>query len=187
MQFNAQKESSGNVTHLLSYQWYEILNSKAISILKPKRPLSKTIQTRRSRAVLVNGTLIFYWWEVSSQSLYEHDCQRAWESKMRQMMSYVNSIPRLFEKSTDHGKHRPPPQTCTAAAFTSPKRWKERELLSADKKRKKWDRDTQWNMTPTLWKGKKLPFFPKWNLEWSPVSKEVWIKEISHHVHSRGD
>ena len=113
------------MTHLLSYQRYEILNSKAISILKPKRPLSKPIQARRSKAVLVNGTLIFYWWEVSSQSLYEHDCQRAWESKMRQMMSYVSSIPRLFEKSTDHGKHRPtrpPPQTCTAAAFTSPKR-----------------------------------------------------------------
>lgn len=145
-----------------------------------------TDQVLRSRAVLVNGTLIFYLWEVSSQSLYEHDCQRAWESKMRQMMSYVNSIPRLFEKSTDHGKHRPPPQTCTAAAFTSPKRWKERELLSADKKRKKWDRDTQWNMTPTLWKCKKLPFFPKWNLERSPISKEVWIKEISHYVPSRG-
>ena len=60
--------------------------------------------------------------------------------KMRQMMSYVSSIPRLFEKSTDDGKHRPtrpPAQTYTAAAFTMPKRLKERELLSADKKRKK--------------------------------------------------
>ena len=156
MQFNAQKESSGNVTHLLSYQWYEILNSKAISILKPKRPLSKTIQTRRSSAVLVNGTLIFYLWEVSSPSLYEHDCQRAWESKMRQMMSYVNSIPRLFEKSTDHGKHRPPPQTCTAAPFTVPKKWK--RIVGCKQKEKAIRHRDTWNMTLTLWKCKKCHF-----------------------------
>lgn len=50
---------------------------------------------------------------------------------------------------------RLPAQTYTAAAFTMPKRLKERELLSADKKRKKWDRDTQWNMTQPYENAKK--------------------------------
>ena len=48
-----------------------------------------------------------------------------WKQMMRQMMSCGGSTPRGSEKPTDHGKHMPtptPPQTCTAAAFTMPKR-----------------------------------------------------------------
>ena len=34
-----------------------------------------------------------------------------WNHKMRQMMSYGSFTPRVFEKSTDHGKHTAKPLT----------------------------------------------------------------------------
>ena len=49
---------------------------------KPKRPLSKCLQTRKSRAILVKGKPVSLWWEVSGQRLYNHDCQSVLESQI---------------------------------------------------------------------------------------------------------
>ena len=51
-----------------------------ITTEKTERPLSKSIQTRKSRAMFVKGTLCQVW-RVRCWSLYEHDCQRALETQ----------------------------------------------------------------------------------------------------------
>ena len=163
-----------------------------ISNEKPKRPLSKTLQTRKSRTKLVKRTPVCHWWEVSGQRFISITVKVPWNHKMTQMMSYGSSTPRVFEQSTDRGKHTttpPPPQTCPAAAFSMPKRWKERIAGCKRKEKHMGHRDTK-TMTLTLWKcqKKKKKSFTGIcrNQEWITVSKEGWIKEILQHRPSRG-
>ena len=156
-----------------------------------KQASIQTLQTRKSRAILVKGTPVCHWWEVISRSLYEHDCQRALESQNETddviWQLHSQSIWGINRSWKTHSQTLNS-TTCTAAAFTMPKRWKERESLGANEKRKKWDTKTQQNMTQTWKCKKKLPFSGICrNLDWITVSKEGWINDISQHIPSRGD
>ena len=126
-----------------------------ITTEKTERPLSKSIQTRKSRAMFVKGTLCQVW-RVRCWSLYEHDCQRALETQYEtdDVMWWFHSQ-RIWEtnRSWKTHPHPPPPQIRTETAFTMTKTEKERESLVANEKR---NRDRQWNMTLEIRKNAKF-------------------------------
>lgn len=75
----------GNLWKCASFALLSVIRKvtlqRDISTEKPKRPLSKSLQTRKSRAILLKGTFVCHWWEVSGWNLYEHNCQRALKSQ----------------------------------------------------------------------------------------------------------